>query len=65
MVGYWISNRTYRPQLGKFLLAEKRLLCKAGCCVMFDDDQCNINYNGKVILHGYIDPSTDLWTQLI
>jgi len=37
-------------------------LCKAGCTVMFDDRKCNVVYNGRVILRGHKDPSTDLWT---
>jgi hypothetical protein len=37
-------------------------LCKAGCRVIFDDEKCDVVYNGDVILRGYKDPSTDLWT---
>jgi hypothetical protein len=39
-----------------------RVLCKAGCKVVFDDDKCDVMYQGKLILRGYKDPSTDLWT---
>jgi hypothetical protein len=39
-----------------------RLLCKAGCTVVFDDKKCNVMYNGMVILWGFEDPSMDLWT---
>jgi hypothetical protein len=39
-----------------------RVLCKAGCKVVFDDDKCDVLYQGKLILRGYKDPSTDLWT---
>ncbi len=38
------------------------MLCKAGCKVVFDDDKCDVLYQGKLILCGYKDPSTDLWT---
>mgnify|MGYP006204437665 FL=1 len=38
------------------------MLCKAGCKVVFDDDKCDVFYQGKLILRGYKDPSTDLWT---
>jgi hypothetical protein len=39
-----------------------RPLCKAGCKVLFDDRKCDVVFQGKVILRGYKDPSTDLWT---
>jgi hypothetical protein len=39
-----------------------RILCKAGCQVIFTEEYCNIMYNGKLILRGYKDPQTDLWT---
>jgi hypothetical protein len=37
-----------------------RVLCKAGCTVMFDDEKCVVKYNNKIILQRYKDPSTDL-----
>jgi hypothetical protein len=37
-------------------------LYKVGCKVIFDDKTCNVVYNGNVILRGYKDPATDLWT---
>jgi hypothetical protein len=39
-----------------------RVLCKAGCQVLFDDDKCQVIYNGNVILTGYKDPVIDFWT---
>jgi hypothetical protein len=39
-----------------------RILCKAGCKVLFDDDKFQVFYNSKVILTGYKDPVSDLWT---
>jgi hypothetical protein len=39
-----------------------RPLCKAGCIVTFDDMKCDVTYNGTVIIRGFKDPSTDLWT---
>jgi hypothetical protein len=39
-----------------------RVLCKAGCKVIFDNDTCDVHYEDKLILQGYKDPSTDLWT---
>ena len=32
-----------------------------GCTVLFTDTACYVRYQGKVILTGYKDPSTDLW----
>jgi hypothetical protein len=34
---------------------------KAGCVVIFTDKMCSVMYDGKVILRGCKDPSTDLW----
>ncbi len=40
-------------------------LCKVGCKVVFDNEKCDVVYKGRVILRGYKDPSTDLWTLTI
>jgi hypothetical protein len=37
-------------------------LCKVGCKVVFDNEKCDVVYKGRVILRGYKDPRTDLWT---
>ncbi len=50
------------PLLNVASLIGIRPLCKAGCIVTFDDMKCNVTYNGTVILRGFKDPSTDLWT---
>ena len=50
------------PHLAIASLFGIRVLCKAGCKVVFDDDKCDVMYQGKLILQGYKDPSTDLWT---
>ncbi len=39
-----------------------RILCKAGCKVVFDDEKCKVFYKNNIILRGYKDPTTDLWT---
>ena len=39
-----------------------RILCKAGCKVVFNDEKCEVFYNNDIILRGYKDPTTDLWT---
>ncbi len=41
------------------------LLCKAGCTVIFHNDKCQIVYNNKVILTGYKEPLSNVWTLLI
>ena len=50
------------PSLSVASLIGIRPLCKAGCKVVFDDLKCDVIYNGKIILRGLKDPSTDLWT---
>ncbi len=49
------------PLLSVTSLIGIRLLCKAGCTVVFDDKKCDVMYNSMVILRGFKDPSTDLW----
>ncbi len=39
-----------------------RILCKAGCNVVFDDEKCEVFYRNNLILTGYKDPTTYLWT---
>jgi len=50
------------PNLAIASLFGIRVLFKAGCKVVFDDDKRDIFYQSKLILRGYKDPSTDLWT---
>ncbi len=50
------------PDLEIALLIGIRPLCKVGCKVSFDNEKCDVVYEGRVILRGYKDPSTDLWT---
>jgi hypothetical protein len=50
------------PDLKTSLLIDIRPLCKVGCKVVFDNEKCDVVYKGRVILRGYKDPSTDLWT---
>ena len=49
------------PDLTVASLVGIRILCKLGCTVLFTDTACYVRYQGKVILTGYKDPSTDLW----
>ncbi len=39
-----------------------RPLCKAGCKVIFDNKKCDVVFDRVVILRGFKDPSTNLWT---
>ncbi len=50
------------PDLKTALLIGIHPLCKVGCKVIFDNEKCDAVYKGRVILRGYKDPSTDLWT---
>ena len=49
------------PALNVASLIGIRILCKVGCWVVFTDTACYVKYNGKIILRGTKDPSTDLW----
>jgi hypothetical protein len=50
------------PNLSIASLFGIRVLCKAGCKVVFDNDKCDVYVKDKLILRGYKDPSTNLWT---
>ena len=50
------------PHLAVASLIGIRPLCKAGCTVTFDNDKCDVIYDGKVILRGLKDATSDLWT---
>ncbi len=50
------------PHLAVASLIGIRPLCKAGCTVTFDDNKCDVIFQGNVILRGYKDAATDLWT---
>jgi hypothetical protein len=50
------------PSLRIASLIGIRPLCKAGCKVIFDNKKCDVVFDGVVILRGFKDPSTNLWT---
>jgi hypothetical protein len=50
------------PELSITSLFGIRVLTAAGCTVKFDNNKCVVKYNGKIILTGMKDPTTDLWT---
>jgi hypothetical protein len=50
------------PHLAIASLNGIELLCNKGCTVTFDMNKCDVIYNGAVILRGFKDIATDLWT---
>ena len=50
------------PKLSIASLIGIRVLCEAGCKVTFSKRHCDVYYDDKLILRGFKDPSTDLWT---
>jgi len=50
------------PNLAIALLFRIQVLCKAGCKVVFENEKCEVYFNKMVVLRGYKDKSTDLWT---
>ncbi len=49
------------PKLTIASLIGIRVLCDAGCKVLFTKTKCNVWYNGNIVLCRKKDPSTDLW----
>ncbi len=49
------------PNMTSASLFRIRLLCKAGCTVIFNKDKCQVIYNEKIILTGCKDPTSVLW----
>lgn len=49
------------PQLKQQSLLSVVKLCDAGCTVAFENDQCTIKYNNKIVLRGFKCPRTRLW----
>jgi len=49
------------PEMKMASLLGIRILCKAGCEVVFDNEKCQVTFNGKTILIGSKDPTSDLW----
>jgi hypothetical protein len=50
------------PSLSIASLIVIKPLCKAGYKVIFDNKKCDVMFNGVVILRGFKNPSTNLWT---
>jgi hypothetical protein len=49
------------PKLSIASVIVIRVLCTAGCKVVFTKTSCIVIYDGKIILCGNKDPPTDLW----
>ena len=49
------------PDMKMASLLGIRVLCKAGCKVIFDDQKCRVIFKGTTILTGHKDPTSDLW----
>ena len=56
MTGHIVPKLTIASLLGI------QVLCKAGCSVVFTKSKCYVIYNEQVILQGFKDPATNLWT---
>lgn len=56
LTGHILPEMTMASLLGIWLL------CKAGCKVVFNDKTCEVIYNKAIILTGYKDPESNLWT---
>jgi hypothetical protein len=50
------------PEMTMASLLGIRVICKAGCVVVFDDKTCQVYYKGNLILMGYKDSTSNLWT---
>ena len=50
------------PRLEIASLIVISVLFESGCNVTFCDKHCDVFYNSKLILRGFKDPATDLWT---
>eukprot|EP00804_Cyclotella_cryptica_P015897 CCRYP_006383-RA/>CCRYP_006383-RA protein AED:0.07 eAED:-0.04 QI:0/0/0/1/0/0/2/0/1375 len=61
----WLPNSITEahivPGLSHSSLVATRKFCDAGCQIIFDADECQVNYKGKVVLSGNRDPSSGLW----
>ncbi len=58
----FVLTGQFIPDLSIALLFRIQVLTDVGCNVTFNKHKCTVRYNGKIILSGDKDPSTDLWT---
>jgi hypothetical protein len=59
---FFVLNGHIAPNITMASLLGIGILCKAGCKVIFTVETCCVIYNGKVILMGYKEPKSNLWT---
>ena len=61
----WLPNDAKEshivPGLAHASLISIKILCDAGCKVTYDDDECRVYYNRKVVWIGKREPQTGLW----
>ena len=49
------------PGLAHASLKSIKILCDAGCKVTYNDDECRVYYNKKIVWPGKREPQTGLW----
>ena len=61
----WLPNDAKEahivPGLAHAPLISIKILCDAGCKVTYNDDECRVYYNKKVVWLGKREPQTELW----
>ena len=61
----WLPNDANEahivPGLAHASLISIKVLCDAGCKVIYDDDECHIYYDNKVVWLGKREPNTGIW----
>ena len=61
----WLPNEAKEahivPGLAHASLISIKILCDAGCKVTYDDDECCVYYNKKVVWLGKQEPQIGLW----
>ena len=61
----WLPNEAKEahivPGLAHASLISIKILCDAGCKVTYDDNECRVYYNKKIVWLGKREPQTGLW----
>ena len=61
----WIPNEAKEahivPGLAHALLISIKILCDAGCKFTYNDNECHVYYNKKIVWLGKREPQTGLW----
>ena len=65
----WLPNNAKDaqiiPGLAHASLISIKILCDAGCKVTYDDDECRVYYNKRLVWLGKREPQTGLWILLL